>query len=237
MMTVLGIIPARGGSKGIPRKNIKQLCGKPLLAYTAESALAAKRLTHVILSTDDDEIAELGRGLGIDVPFMRPADLAEDSSPTVPVVLHAVKTLQSSGKCFDAICLLQPTSPLRRSEDIDNCIDILEESGADSVVSVLPVPKTYNPKWVYWKDVNGKLALSTGDKEPISRRQDLPLSFHRDGSVYVTRVNTLQASHSLYGNCVLGYEIPLEFSSNLDTQDDWQNLEMRICGSADRNWG
>ena len=166
------------------------------------------------------------------VPFMRPTALAEDASPTLPVVLHALDMMESGGERFDAVCILQPTSPLRRSADIDNCIALMEKTGADSVVSVLPVPKTYNPNWVYWMDRDGKIALSTGDKEPIPRRQDLPLSFHRDGSVYVTRVTTLKSERSLYGNRVFGYEIPSEFSSNLDTHEDWQAMEMKLCGQT-----
>jgi CMP-N,N'-diacetyllegionaminic acid synthase len=229
-MRVLGLIPARGGSKGVPRKNISPLCGRPLLEYTAQSALAARRLSRVILSTDDHEIAELGESLGIVVPFMRPKELADDASPTLPVVLHALDFMQSGGESFDAVCILQPTSPLRRSLDIDNCIELMEETGADSVVSVLPVPKTYNPHWVYLKDNDGKIALSTGDKEPIPRRQDLPLTFHRDGSVYVTRVTTLKSEQSLYGKSIFGYEIPSEFSSNLDTHEDWRALEIKLCG-------
>ncbi len=232
MLKVLGLIPARGGSKGVPRKNIKPLCGRPLLAYTAQSALASKHLTRVILSTDDPEIAELGRSLGIDVPFMRPTTLAEDASPTLPVVLHALDFLKSNGERFDAVCLLQPTSPLRRAEDIDNCIELMGKTGADSVVSVLQVPESYNPNWVYWKDAEGRIALSTGDKEPITRRQDLPPSFHRDGSVYVTRVATLESEQSLYGDRVFGYEMRSEFSSNIDTAEDWQSLEMRLCGRS-----
>ena len=228
MLRVLGLIPARGGSKGVPRKNIKPLGGKPLLSYTAESALAATRLAKVVLSTDDEEIAELGRSLGIEVPFMRPAELAEDSSPTLPVVLHALEALEKSGEYFDAVCLLQPTSPLRRAEDIDGCVALMEATEADSVVSVLPVPKNYNPHWVYWKDSNGSLALSTGDKDPITRRQDLPPGFHRDGAVYVTRVDTLVSRRTLYGHKVVGYEMPLEFSSNIDTPEDWRELEARI---------
>lgn len=228
MLKVLGLIPARGGSKGVPRKNVKHLGGKPLLAYTAESALAARRLTRVILSTEDNEIADIGRSLGIDVPFTRPQELAEDSTPTLPVVLHALEALDSAGEQFDAVCILQPTSPLRRAEDIDNCIGLMETSGADCVVSVLAVPKTYNPNWVYWKDAEGRLALSTGEKEPMVRRQDLPPSFHRDGSVYVTRVETLTTRRSLYGDRVFGYEMPAEFSSNIDTPEDWEALETRI---------
>lgn len=231
MIRVLGLIPARGGSKGIPRKNIKRIAGKPLLAFTAESALSARLLSRVVLSTEDDEIAQVGRGLGLDIPFIRPSDLAEDSTPTLPVVIHALEALEKLGDRFDAVCLLQPTSPLRRAKDIDGCIELMETAEADSVLSVLPVPKTYNPHWVYLKNEHGGLSLSTGDKEPIPRRQELPPSFHRDGSVYVTRVATIRSSGNLYGDRVFGYEIPAEFSSNLDTDDDWRELDSRLAAN------
>ena len=231
-MRVLGIIPARGGSKGVQRKNIKLLCGKPLLAYTAESALAATRLTKTILSTEDIEIAEIGRSLGIDVPFMRPPELAEDSTATFPVILHAVNALESLGEYYDAVCLLQPTNPLRRSEDIDNCIELLETSCADSVISILPVPDTYNPKWVYWQSSDGEMILSSGENEPVNRRQDLPPAFHREGSVYITRREVLSEHGNLYGNKIQGYNIDEKDSVNIDTQTDWDLAEARISERA-----
>lgn len=224
-MRVLGIIPARGGSKGVNRKNIKPLSGKPLLAYTAESALAAKKLTRTILSTEDAEIADIGKSLGIDVPFMRPAELAEDSTPTFPVILHSVNELEARGEHYDAICLLQPTNPLRRAKDIDKCIDMLETTGADSVISVLPVPHTYNPKWVYWQSPDGEMTLSSGDIEPVTRRQDLPKAFHREGSIYVTRRSVLTEYGNLYGRDVRGYEIDEGYSINIDTPEDWRRAE------------
>ncbi|NOT47999.1 MAG: acylneuraminate cytidylyltransferase family protein [Acidobacteria bacterium] len=227
-MKVLGIIPARGGSKGVPRKNIRLLCEKPLIAYTIESALNASRLTRTILSTEDEEIAEVGMSCGVDVPFLRPKELAEDFSPTLPVVLQALETLEHAGEQYDAVCLLQPTNPLRRSSDIDSCIELLERTGADSVISILPVPAEYNPKWVYWKSEDGTLGLATGDNEPTSRRQDLPPAFHREGSVYVTRTEVVRDQQSLYGKNILGYEISPEFSSNIDTLNDWQEVEARI---------
>lgn len=227
-MRILGIIPARGGSKGVPGKNIKLLCGKPLLAYTAESALRSKLLSKVVLSTDDNEIAEVGKSLGLEVPFLRPAELAEDTTPTLPVVLHAVYQMEELGESFDAVCLLQPTNPLRRAEDIDACIELLETSGADSVISILPVPHEYNPKWVYWQNDHGEMILSTGDKEPLARRQDLPKAFCRDGTVYVTRIKTIISKQSLFGETVKGYEINPEFSSNIDTPDDWRAIEESI---------
>ena len=138
-MRIVGIITARGGSKGIPQKNICLLRGRPLLAYTADAALAARRLTKVVLSTDDPAIAEVGRACGVDVPFLRPAELARDDTPSIPVVQHAVRWLAEHGEEFDAVCLLQPTNPLRRAEDIDGAIDLLETSGADSVLSFFDV--------------------------------------------------------------------------------------------------
>lgn len=231
-MRVLGIIPARGGSKGVPRKNIKLMCGKPLLAYTVESSLKSRQLSKIVLTTDDSEIAEAGRSLGIDVPFLRPAELSSDDTPTFPVVCHAVKQLESTGETFDAICLLQPTNPLRRAEDIDSCIELLESTGADSVISVLPVPTSYNPKWVYWRNEHEEMVLSTGENSPVSRRQDLPPAFHRDGSIYVTRRNVLDDYGNLYGTKVHGFELDPRRSVNIDTNQDWALAERMLSGGG-----
>ena len=134
-MRVLGIITARGGSKGIPRKNIVPLMGRPLLAYTADTALRARRLERTILSTDDAEIAEVARACGVDVPFFRPPELAGDATPTVPVLQDAVRRLECAGEFYDAVFVLQPTNPLRTVADIDGAIELLERTGADSVIS------------------------------------------------------------------------------------------------------
>jgi CMP-N,N'-diacetyllegionaminic acid synthase len=229
-MKVLGLITARGGSKGVLRKNIRDLCGKPLIAYAAETALNATKISRVVLSTEDEEIAELGKKFGLDVPFMRPKELAQDSTPTLPVIQHAITTLQEMGETFDAVCLLQPTNPLRRSEDIDNCIELLIDSKADSVISVLPVPHEYNPRWVYFQNGNGSLKLSTGETEPIPRRQDLPAAFHRDGSVYVTKRNVIVEGNSLFGSKVQAYEMNPLYSANIDTIDDWDAVEKLLIG-------
>jgi len=159
---------------------------------------------------------------------MRPPELAQDTTPTLPVVRHAVESLAAAGETYDAICLLQPTNPLRRAEDIDRCIELLETTGADSVISVLPVPHEYNPKWVYWKKPDGEMILTTGETAPISRRQDLPPAFYREGSVYVTRKTVLFESGNLYGNNVQGYEIEPEYSANVDTLEDWDEVEERL---------
>ncbi len=222
---VLGIITARGGSKGIPRKNLALLLGKPLLQYTAEAALAASTLSDIILSTDDEDIAEVGRSCGLEVPFMRPKELATDDTPTLPVMQHAVNFLQNLGREYEAVCLLQPTSPLRSAEHIDACVRMLFDEDADAVITVLPVPHQYNPHWVYFQGDNGTLRLGTGETEPIPRRQELPPAFHREGSVYVVRRDVLLQKNSLYGNRLLGYALDPDQSVNIDDPDQLRRAE------------
>ncbi len=224
-MRVLGLIPARGGSKGIPRKNLAPLLGRPLLAYTADAALAAERLARVVLSTEDHEIAETGRRLGLDVPFPRRPELARDDTPALPVVQDAVRRLEEAGDCYDAVCLLQPTAPLRRPDDIDRCVDLLERSGAGAVVTVVAVPAEHNPHWVYFQDESGHLQLSTGERAPIPRRQDLPPAYHRDGSVYVTRRDVLMIEGSLYGSRLAGCLMDASRAVNIDSPADLARAE------------
>ncbi|MDQ2805824.1 MAG: acylneuraminate cytidylyltransferase family protein [Chloroflexota bacterium] len=229
---MLGLIPARGGSKGIPRKNIALLAGQPLLAYTAAAAQAATRLARVILSTEDAEIAAVGRACGLDVPFLRPADLAQDTTPTLPVVQHALRQLAAAGDHYDAVCLLQPTQPLRTAATIDGCVDLLLTSGADSVVTVLPVPAEYHPHWVYFVATDGALHLSNGATTPPPRRQELPPAFHREGSVYVTRTSVVLDGDSLYGPRMLGYSVAGLPSVNLDTPADWAQAAAWLAGGV-----
>ena len=226
---VLGLIPARGGSKGVSRKNIRPLCGKPLLQYTAESALTARHLSRVILSSDDEEVARVGLRCGLQVPFLRPDHLAQDDTPMLPVIQHALNWFESHGERFAAVCVLQPTNPLRRSEDIDGCIEMLQREDADAIVTILPVPHGYNPHWVYFRQKNGSLQLSTGESEPIPRRQSLPAAYHRDGSVYVTRSDVITSGKSLYGNRLLGYLLNSDRSVNIDSLEDWQRAETLIA--------
>jgi CMP-N,N'-diacetyllegionaminic acid synthase len=227
-LRVLGLVPARGGSKGVPRKNVRLLHGRPLLHYTADAALAAARLAHVALSTDDEEVAAVGRACGLDVPFMRPPALATDAAPMLPVVQHALRWFDERGARFDAVCLLQPTNPLRRAASIDACIDLLSSSEADSVVTVLPVPAEYNPHWVYFRSTDGSMRLSTGEAAPIARRQDLPAAFHREGSVYVSRRETVLAG-SLYGRRTIGHLVDAVDSVNIDEPSDWDLAEARLA--------
>jgi len=224
-MRVLGIIPARSGSKGIPGKNTKELGGKPLIQYTAEAAFSAKTLTKVVLSTDSEKIATIGKTCGLEVPFLRPKNLARDDTSTLSVILHTVKHFEKKSEYFDTICLLQPTSPFRESSDIDDCVYALQKSDADSVVSVQPVPEQYNPNWVYEENQHGYLQLCCGTQEPIIRRQDLPKAYYRDGSIYLVRRDVLIDQNSLYGQKIMGFISTGKYHINLDTKSDWREAE------------
>jgi CMP-N-acetylneuraminic acid synthetase len=226
-MRVLGVIPARGGSKGIPRKNIRFLGGKPLVAWTIEAARASRRLSRVVLTTEDEEIARVGREWGVEVPFLRPKELAEDDTPTLPVVLHALRECEKTDGEYDAVCLLQPTAPFRKGEWIDACIDLLEESGADAVVTVCRIPEEYHPRWALEKGSGGWLRFVGGQGVP-PRRQELPAAYHREGSVYVSRRRVL-VEGSLYGERLAGYEVSGEETVNLDTEADWRRAEGMIA--------
>jgi CMP-N-acetylneuraminic acid synthetase len=224
-LSVLGIVPARGGSRGVPRKNVKRLCGKPLLQYTAEAALSARRLSRVILSTDDEEIAECGHACGLEVPFLRPTVLAEDTTPMLPVIQHALAWAREAGQVWDAVCILQPTVPLRRAPEIDACIALLDRPAVDSAMTVVPVPDKYNPSWVYWRTREGLLRLATGDDTPVPRRQDLGTAYHRDGSVYAIRSSVVEQRHSLYGHRIAACLTDPSRAINIDTPADWRRAE------------
>ncbi len=226
-MRTLGLVVARAGSKGIPQKNVRDLAGRPLLAYTAEAALQARTLTRRVLSTDSEWIAEIGREWGLEVPFLRPEELARDDTPTLPVVQHAVRALEEEGDTFDAVCLLQPTHPLRTAALIDRCVERLKRSDADSVFTVRSVPHEHHPDWVYFEE-SGALHLALGGLEPIPRRQDLRPAFHREGSVYVTRTAVVLGG-SLYGSRCLGELVDDEPSVNLDTMEDWTRAERLLA--------
>ncbi|RVT75893.1 acylneuraminate cytidylyltransferase family protein [Flavobacterium sufflavum] len=227
-MNILAIIPARGGSKGIPGKNIKLLNGKPLLAYTSEIALQSKHLTEVIISTEDEQIIEVAKSMGIKVPFVRPMALAQDNTPTIDVIIHALKWYENQNIFFDAVCLLQVTSPFRTLELLDKAIEKFIEKNADSLVSVQKVPHEYNPHWTFEVNEGGNLKIATGETEIISRRQELPTTYHRDGSIYITKTKVLLKEHSLYGKSTAFIESEPDFYVNIDTLQDWEKAEEMI---------
>jgi CMP-N-acetylneuraminic acid synthetase len=227
-MKILGIIPARGGSKGVPRKNIKLLGEKPLLQYTSEVGLASSFIDTLVLSSDDDEIIEIAKNLGIEAPFKRPSDLAIDTAPTLPVIQHALKYYKSINVEFDAVCLLQVTSPFRTVKFLNQAIEKFIKSDTDSLVSVQEVPHEFNPHWVFEETSNGNLKIATGEAQIISRRQDLPEVYHRDGSIYLTKTSVILNKSSLFGNSIAYLESPKERYVNIDTMADWEKAEVLL---------
>ena len=225
-MKVLGLIPARGGSKGVPGKNSKLLGGKPLIEYTITTALSCKSLARVVVITDDSGIANISKKLGAEVPFLRPEKLASDASPTVDAVVHALQFFADLGEHFDAVCLLQPTVPFRTVPELDAAIAQFKADGTDSLVSVCPVPDKYNPHWTFLQsEPNGRLHLATGEEQIITRRQDLPKAFVRDGSIYLTKSRVVLEEYSLYGSSTAGFVNSSNPLINIDTPDDWALAE------------
>ena len=205
--------------------NIKLLSGKPLIEYTTEVAQQSKLLTKVVVSSDDDKIIEVAKNTGVEVPFKRPSNLSEDATPTLPVIKHALAYYKNIGEEFDAICLLQVTSPFRTVDFLDNAIQKFINEAADSLISVQKVPHEYNPHWSFELDNNESLKIATGETEIIPRRQDLPKAYHRDGSIYITKTSILKEQNSLFGNKIAHIVSPKEFYVNIDSIDDWNKAE------------
>ncbi|MEM1123349.1 MAG: acylneuraminate cytidylyltransferase family protein [Bacteroidota bacterium] len=225
-MRILGLIPARGGSKGVPRKNIKSLHGKPLIEYSIEAGLACPLIEELVVSTDDEEIANVALKAGAKVPFMRPKILASDAAPTIDTVIHALNFLEAEDTSFDAVCLLQPTVPFREKTDLKDAIENFITSQADSLISVRAVPHIYNPHWVYQEDTaTGFLKLAVGEASVITRRQALPKAYHRDGSVYLTKTEVILAQKSLYGKKIVHHIMTASPNINIDTLEDWAMAE------------
>ncbi len=223
-MRVLGIVTARGGSKSIPQKNLALLDGRSLLAHTAEAALTAKSLARVVLSTDDSIIAAAGRALGLEVPFMRPPELALDSTPTIPVLQDVVSRLESAGDHFDAIFTLQPTNPLRLSSDIDGAVALLNETGADSVIGFAHVGERH-PARMKYIDADGRVrSPDFAEAFEGQPRQDLKPLYLRDGSVYLTRRDVLMVQNSIQGNDCRAWIIPPQRACNVD-----EPLDLYLC--------
>jgi len=221
MMEILALITARGSSKSIPKKNIYPLLGKPLLAYTCEAALGSHLVTHTVLSTDNEEIAAVGLSCGVEVPFMRPAALAQDDTPTLPVIQYTLQTLEERENYRPAvIVLLQPTSPLRQARHIDEALNLLIETDADSVVSVVPVPHQFNPVSVMQIENGRLIPFIKGEGIRILRRQDKPKVYARNGpAILAMRYNTVVKEQSLYGRKCIAYV--MEHCSSIDIHDEF----------------
>ncbi len=233
-MEVLGVIPARGGSKAIPHKNLTIVAGRSLLAWTAAAASGSATLTRTVLSTDEEKIAREGRELGLEVPFMRPYELAADDTPIVTVLQHLLNTLATTEQYKPKIVvLLQPTSPLRRPEHIDHAVQRLLDTGADTVVSVIPVPHQFSPSSVM-REVDGRL-VPFGDGPTVTRRQDKPVLYARNGpSVVAVRTTVLTQHGTLYGADTRPFAMTSEESIDID--GSWE-LELAAWLLARRESG
>ncbi|AWE06399.1 acylneuraminate cytidylyltransferase [Lysinibacillus sp. 2017] len=218
---ILAIIPARGGSKGVPRKNIRNLAGKPLIAWTIEEAKKSKYIDRLILSSEDDEIIDVAKQYGCEVPFKRPLELAQDDTPGIEPVLHAIE--QCPG--YDYVVLLQPTSPLRTGEDIDGCIETLLASDGDFCLSVTEPEKS--PYWMYTLDDDKMVPLLPQDKL-IVRRQDLPKVYALNGAVYVGKRSSLIEEQSFLTQNTLAFVMNQINSIDIDSELDLGYCEFLI---------
>jgi CMP-N-acetylneuraminic acid synthetase len=209
----LAIIPARGGSKRLPRKNILDLAGKPLIAWTIEAALNSKYIDRVVVSTDDDEIALISKQYGADVPFIRSAKLAKDTSGSVDVIKDTVKKLEEMNDYYQYVILLQPTSPMRTKNHIDEAIDLLLTKNADSVISVAPV--NHPVEWTNTLQDDCSMSNFFSAKHEGMRSQDFPVRYIVNGSIYINKIETLIATNSLI-NCGNGFAYVMKENDSID---------------------
>jgi CMP-N-acetylneuraminic acid synthetase len=226
-LEVLGIIPARGGSKGVTRKNVRPLLGHPLLCYTITAAQGSRLLTRVVVSTEDAEIAGVAAQAGCEV-VDRPAEMARDDSPTLPAAQHAVQTLEArTGRRIDHIVILQATTPFRNAADIDACVEKLVATGADCVVSVRQAAEVHATKL---KKMEGDRLLPYLMEEVEGRRrQDLPPCYVRNGGIYATRRDVLMEQGSIYGSDVRACVMPDERSLDINTEVDFLLAETLLA--------
>ena len=225
---MIAIIPARGGSKGLPGKNIKEMCGKPLIAYTIEAALKSKSIDHVILSTDDEEIAAVAKKYGAEVPFMRPAELASDTAMAVDNYIYTIGRLEKEWNTkIDSFVVLQPTSPLRIAEDIDGAVELFNARNADSVVTYV---KEAHP--IFWhKKIDENNKLEDIFEGTIANRQELPITYYPNGAVFSTE---MIRQKKYYTDKSYAYIMPRERSIDIDFIDDFKYAEFLMSNSKDK---
>ena len=228
-MSILGIIPARGGSKGINRKNLTFLGGRPLISYTIDAAINSN-IDELIVSTDDEEIALVSKTLGATVPFLRPKEIATDNSNSIDVAIHGLNQMEKiTNSIFDSIIYLQPTTPFRNSNDINNCLDIInDQKQKDSVISVVNV-EGYHPARMKFIEKGLLIDPDFCETEENQNRQELKPMYIRNGAIYLTKRETL-LSGSFKGNLSIAYKMPHERSINIDSNQDldfakWQLIK------------
>ena len=222
-MKTIAIICARGGSKGVPKKNIRPLCGKPLIVHTIDVAKKCPSIDRVIVSTDDSEIAEIAKANGAEAPFLRPKDLALDSTPKLPVLKHAVNYLESQeGYYPDIIVDLDPTSPLRTDADIEACIRMVRDKGTDNVFSVTKARR--NPYFNMVEIIDGRVRLVKRLDQPVTSRQHAPPVYDMNASIYVWKKEALMNSDTKFLESTRIYEMP-EWTIDIDSETDLELVE------------
>lgn len=226
-LRVLALVPARGGSKGLPRKNVLPLDGRPLIGWTLAAAAGSRYLDRCVVSTDDAEIAAVARAEGGEVPFMRPAKLASDRADSFSVISHALGQLPG----YDLLVLLQPTSPLRSAEDIDATLETLLQHRAPACVSVVEPGKS--PYWSYRTDDNARLVPLLEPRFSRMRRQDLPTAYVLNGAVYAARTEWLSIQRGFVGDGTVAYIMPAARSVDIDSAFDLALAELHLRHAAD----
>jgi CMP-N,N'-diacetyllegionaminic acid synthase len=232
-MKILGLITARGGSKRVPRKNVKEFLGKPLLIWSVETGKISGVFDRFILSTDDEEIAAIGKMAGIDVPFMRPLELATDTSGSFDVVKHAVEWLEEhDGFAPDGVILLEPTAPGRQAFHIREVARLLETTPTDSIVGISSMPGHFSPLKALARDNDG-IVTRVGDgailRDLVHRNQDIPPCYYINSALYAfKRDNLTDGSGSLWGKSTFGYLMEDKYAFDIDTLDDWIVAEAKM---------
>lgn len=225
-MNILYIIPARGGSKGLPGKNIKLLAGKPMIAYSIEAALKSKYPGTVFVSTDDASIADIAKEHGAQVPVLRPAELATDTASTTDVIIHALDHYKQEQVVFDLIVVLQPTSPLRTSKDIDAAIELMIQKKAAAIVSVCE--NEHHPLWSNALPENGSMSEFIREEVKGKNRQQLPVYYRLNGAVYVSTVDEFLKNKGFVHSGTYAYIMPTDRSVDVDHLIDFKLAELLL---------
>lgn len=222
-MNILAVIPARSGSKRVPSKNIRDFHGKPLIAWAIEASNGSSLITKTIVSTNDAEIAEIAKSHGAEVPFLRPDELAQDTTKIEPVLIHVIEEIEKHGEPVDAVVLLMATNPLRTSAHLDEAINLYKKTGASSVVAVHETLGNTNPHWILKKDDAGiRFFNDLPLKNIIARSQDLPPCYSRNDIIYVINPKNLYESPSnLYGDTVEFYLMDSIYDADINSEEDW----------------
>jgi CMP-N,N'-diacetyllegionaminic acid synthase len=221
---VLALVTARGGSKGLPGKNVRPLCGRPLIKWSIDTALACTEIDALVVSTDDEQIATIAANAGAEVPFIRPPALAGDTASSIDVIIHALDFLESNGRFFDVVLLLEPTSPLREVADIQAALQRMIDTRAAAIVSVCRAESTH-PAFMFRTTAQGRLEPFLLASPTGVRRQEIEPLFYLDGTLYASTVESLRTQRSFYHEDTLAYEVSKWKALEIDDIDDFEMVK------------